>query len=1023
MAGVFIDIPGIGNIEAKNAASESTLRELLAVMKGGRSGGAGGGAGGGGAGGGGAGGAGGGGAGGAGGGGAGGGIFGKAGSAAGSALFGVGKAAGVVAGGLGKIAGGAGLVTGALAGVVMQGVNLAEKGLSAADALARMGDDASDAARIFEGIPIVGKIFTMVAGAADKMLNAYGNATKAGSSFGGSITQFSAAATTAGMDLQKFGALIAANGPAMGAFGTTTEGGAANFARVSKQLRGTSSDLYALGFSTQDINEGLAKYGNLMKLQGQQGKQSNAQLAQGARSYMKELDLLAKATGKSRQQVEDQMAAMAKDAQFQASMSGLGDGVRKSFLAVTTGLPDGLQDFAKDIMATGTATTEENQKLMAMMPQSAAMLQRMNQKMQRGEAVSLEERNALNNLMKQEGGKQLQSIKSAGAANAELAGTVNRLAATQQINANALKEGTEEQKKAAANTDKFNEKMNKMKEVLSGLSNTFTGILANSGFLDLLISAVGLVADIANAVLVPALKALDAGIRPIVDIFMKTFPPVLAVVSALFEKVGLGMQLIFGPVVERIGKALEGVSMKFEDFKGVIDVVDEAFNFLFGIVNSVVAGLEIAFGGLFEAVQDLMQPFSELWNALSDTWSTVNDLGGGFDWLKQTIIEVGSVIGEAFKILGAIIGAVVGVVTDLYKWLNQTVLQSQFVVDMFKTLGTVVSEAWQVFRKYFSVEGIKSLMEGVVDGFVGLVDSIRVKLPNALGGISKDVYEAREKERAARKEQRDTVVDAALTTAKAEKDAKVAAKLAEVNQNQKTIKERSLFAEANKKIAQKELAGRQAAAKAAEMSIDYAAGPEELLKQFSEKEGGAVGIGIKKGEITKDKEAADKELAAAKTGAEKKAAAEKIEAAEAKLKALTEAETLAKQRTGTAPPSSTAAPPSSTAAPPSSTAASAATAPADAAKKSIEADAEKKKVEDAAAKKKAEEDAAAKKKAEEDANKKKEEDTKKPQSLETLMAELNTHMAQLIATSKQTTANTYATYEAAKSLNGNLYKA
>jgi len=344
------------------------------------------------------------------------------------------------------------------------------------------------------------------------------------------------------------------------------------------------------------------------------------------------------------------------------------------------------------------------------------------------------------------------------------------------------------------------------------------------------------------------------------------------------------------------------------------------------------------------------------------------------------------------------------------------VLQSQFVVDMFKTLGTVVSEMWQGFRKYFSVEGIKSLMEGVVDSFLSVVDSIRVKLPNALGGISKDVYEAREKERAARKEQRDTVVDAALTTAKAEKDAKVAAKLAEVNQNQKTIKERSLFAEANKKIAQKELAGRQAAAKAAEMSIDYAAGPEELLKQFSEKEGGAVGIGIKKGEITKDKEAADKELAAAKTGAEKKAAAEKIEAAEAKLKALTEAETLAKQRTGTAPPSSTAAPPSSTAA-------SAATAPADAAKKAIETEAEKKKAEDAAAKKKAEEDAAAKKKAEEDANKKKEEDTKKPQSLETLMAELNTHMAQLIATSKQTTANTYATYEAAKSLNGNLYKA
>jgi hypothetical protein len=894
----------------------------------------------------------------------------------------------------------------------MQGVNLAEKGLAAADSLASMGDNATDAAQIFSGIPILGKIFTMVAGAADRMLDAYGSATAAGSSFGGSITQFSAAATTAGMNLQEFGNLIARNGQSMGAFGTTTEGGAANFAKVSKQLRSTSSDLYALGFSTAEINQGLASYGNLMKLQGQQGKQSNAQLAQGARSYMKELDLLAKVTGKSRQQVEDQMATMAKDAQFQASMSGLGAGVRDSFLAVTTGLPDGLQGFAKDIMATGTATTEENQKLMAMMPQSAAMLPKMNQKMQRGEAVTMEERNALNNLMKQEGGKNLQNIKSAGAASAELAGTVNALAATQQINSNALKEGTEEQKRAAANTDKFNEKMNKMKEVLAGLSNTFTAILANSGFLDLLISAVGLVADIANAVLVPALQALDAGIRPIIDIFQKVFPPVLGVVSALFEKISLGLKLIFGPMIDKIGKALEGVSTKFEDFKGVIDVVDEAFNFLFGIVNSVVSALEIAFGGLFEAVQGLMQPFSELWNAVSSLFATTNELGGGFDWLEQTIIEVGSVVGEAFKILGAVIGAVVGVVTDMYKWFNETVLKSQFVVDMFKTLGTVASEVWQTFRKYFSVEGIKSLMAGFVDGFIGVIDSILVFIGPTFGGMSKEVYEAREQERKARSEARDTV----LVAAKEEKDAKVAEKLAEVDQNKKTIKERSLFAEANKKIAQKELAGREAAAKAAEKSMDFNSGPEELLKQFSGKQGGAVEIGIKKGEITKEKEAADKELEAAKTGAEKKAAAAKIEAAEAKLKALSEAEALAKQRTGSAPPSS-----SPTSSAPTS-GAPAATAPADAAKKSIEADAEKKKAEEAAAKKKIEEDAAAKAKEDAAAKEKQEQDKKSQESPSTLLAELNTKMAQLIKLQAQTTTNTYEAVMATKGLNKNGFK-
>ena len=52
MASVFIDIPGIGNVEAKNAASEATLQAILQAMQavqkntaGGSRGGAGGGAG------------------------------------------------------------------------------------------------------------------------------------------------------------------------------------------------------------------------------------------------------------------------------------------------------------------------------------------------------------------------------------------------------------------------------------------------------------------------------------------------------------------------------------------------------------------------------------------------------------------------------------------------------------------------------------------------------------------------------------------------------------------------------------------------------------------------------------------------------------------------------------------------------------------------------------------------------------------------------------------------------------------
>ena len=42
---VQVDIPGVGNVIAKNAAQEDTLKEILKALKGGRGGGSGGGAG------------------------------------------------------------------------------------------------------------------------------------------------------------------------------------------------------------------------------------------------------------------------------------------------------------------------------------------------------------------------------------------------------------------------------------------------------------------------------------------------------------------------------------------------------------------------------------------------------------------------------------------------------------------------------------------------------------------------------------------------------------------------------------------------------------------------------------------------------------------------------------------------------------------------------------------------------------------------------------------------------------------
>ena len=937
MAGVFINIPGVGNVEAQGAASEATLRELLSVMRGG---------------GGGRGGAGGGGAGGGGGGGGGGGMspLGLAGAVVGKAFNKLGVVAGFTTGVIGKLAGGAMKATSAAIG-------LGESITDAVKSLSQLDGSATSVANIFRSVPLIGPVFAAVAGAADDVVRSYQAVAQTGATFGGSISNFATAASQAGMSMAEFGSMIQKNGNAMTAFGTTTEGGASNFARVSKQLRSTSSELYALGFSTQDINQGLASYGALMKSQGLQGKKSNAELAQGAKTYLKEMDALAKATGQSRAQVEESMAAMAKDAQFQASMSGLGEGVRNSFLAVTGGLPKGLETFAKDIMSTGTATTEENQKLMAMMPQSAAMLQRMNQKMQRGEAVTLEERNALNNLMKQEGAKNLQNIKYAGAASAELGGTVNALAATQQINADGLKQATEEQKKAAAETDKMNQKMQQFQSAIAEVSNNFKMLLANSGVLDVLIQAFHGLVGLANQYLVPAFN----------------------IVASVVMKVANGIGILLQPALDYLGEKFGASGLG-----GTVEFIDGIMNAVFPILGGIVRGAILAFDGLYAGVMSIITPLKDLMTNIFG----VSDSANGFG---EILIEVGAYVGEVLQYLGKAIGVVIRAIDF-------------FLTPVIHVLVDVFKGVWFVIKKVIDgFAGLMDLFEDFADFMSGVMDMILRgvnKLTLGATGISEEEFErnkkARDESKKAREEERKR-----RDNDKSRNEEAIQTQKAGLNQDSKKFKEQKLTHERLTAGAKREAAAKEAAVKAQEKLLDYSAGPEELLKQFSSKQGGAVEIGIKKGEISKEKEAADKELAAAKTGAEKKAAAEKIEAAEAKLKALSEAEALAKQRTGSAP----------------------ASANADATRKQIEADAAKKTADEAAAKKKAEDEAAAKKKAEEDVNKKKEEDTKKPQSSETLLAELNTQMATLLKYTWTVANNTNETVNATRSLNGNLYKA
>jgi hypothetical protein len=493
---VTIDIPGVGSVEAKNAASEATLKEILKAMqavqknttkKSGKGGGGGGGD-----------------------------------ATADDPAKGPGSALGLAFGKLSKavmpVIGGFSAFGKALTGIT-----------NIIGDYANVGDSLERAA---QQIPIFGGMLSTVAAASVKANDALLSASKSGAGFGGSLNQFAKAASSAGMTMDKFGALVAKNGEGMLGFGGTTEEGAKRFAQVSKSLRQSSNELYALGYSTEDVNQGLANYGELMRKQGLARGMSDAQLASGAKNYLKEMDALAKITGEERSAKEAQAKALMTDAQFQMSMAGKDKDVRADFQKMVLSFGPTLGGFVKDYMATGTLTTEANQKLAAMLGGDVMNeMTKLRQKMQNNQRLTDDEQDRLKQIM-----------RKAAEANAKVAGTA--LAADRGmddaskgmieaigLNDNAHKKAAEGQDKAVKEGDNYNKKIQESQQKLAQFSNQFTMVLANSGLLDFLMKSFGVMANLVQTFVVPAFQIM-AEVLPVVVAGIGAYIAALAIQHA-----------------------------------------------------------------------------------------------------------------------------------------------------------------------------------------------------------------------------------------------------------------------------------------------------------------------------------------------------------------------------------------------------------------------------------------------------------------------------------------------------------
>lgn len=630
MAGVTIDIPGIGNVEAKNAATEATLREILKAIQGvqkNTGGGGGGGAG--------------------------------AGDQGGDdkTTASIGERAGRAFGALTKTS--LQLTSGFK--------DLAKGGANLLSTMANVGDSLESAAQAVAGplskIPLVGgavaSALSAVAGAATRSVGAFQAATASGATFGGSINDFARSASSAGMVLADFANLIAANGDAMRYLGGNTADGAKRFASLSKEMRtsGFMTELNNLGYSTKDVNEGMAGYVKYLGATGRIGGQSNAQLAAGSAKYLKELDLIAKVTGKSRKEAEERRKQLLLDAQYQAAMRGLSTDAAKGFRDAVELMPEGLQDIAKDIISSGTATTKASQDFAFAMPKSAAMMQKFAQIRARGDVITADMNQELQNLMREEGRTRADELKNMGIYNQDLQDAYMKTVEASNIQQDALKGGTKAQQEAAEKAKTQAAALEESKRKLAEFSNGFTMALANSGMLSTLMTAFEALASFTQNIVVPAFQFLAPIVGQIVTTVASLLIPafqylgdfISEYIVPLLPPVIDGLKSLGGMIVDYVVPAF----VKIAEF--ISDNITPTLIFLGSTIAAVVIPALIAKAtALWSVVGPLLAaaaPFIAIGAVIAGLVYGFQKLGGDLEVIGNMFEYMGMSFKQFFLIL------------------------------------------------------------------------------------------------------------------------------------------------------------------------------------------------------------------------------------------------------------------------------------------------------------------------------------------------------------------------------------
>ena len=387
--------------------------------------------------------------------------------------------------------------------------------------MASMGNSFSSAASVFNNLPLVGGLvggaFSAIAASGDKVFTSFKQSAAVGANFNGSMREMVNSASSAGLTMDQFTGIIAKNGEALALMGGSTTAGAIQLAKMGKIIRSSpvGDDLARLGFSTEDISNGMARFGGMM---AKSGKQMDATaLAKTSAEYLKNLDAVSRLTGISKDALQAETDARMADSQYRLMLAKLDPEGAKNLELMMSSIPKEHQAGLKEIMATGTATSEEAIAAMAFMAKTGQSAMALGEQMRTTGTLTKEQAIAFDKSRQSEMKTMAEEAKGRGgvintignfgdAVQQKLVvGVLDSAARTKDLGEVMSEQAKEQQDAAKKQKDAMDPAaMQKFQQNIAEMSNKMTMLLAQH--MPMLMSAFDTLTKFVNDYVVPIFK-------------------------------------------------------------------------------------------------------------------------------------------------------------------------------------------------------------------------------------------------------------------------------------------------------------------------------------------------------------------------------------------------------------------------------------------------------------------------------------------------------------------------------------